>query len=221
MIKKCTKGFTLIEVIIAMSIMGMVTVIIYSLFFSNYKTMNTVNSGVELQTQGEQAMNYIVNTSLSANGINYIIDESGTKFEKFKKADSIPDNIKISKISFKTVKYNKATGILNNNYEVIFSLEKNVEYELSSGEKSYNLEVKETLSAIDGLKVAQFISAIEVKPLFKGKPFSGIINAEIDEENIVTGIEFNIILKKSKLGKTDRAEDLMEKIISNKVKFRN
>jgi prepilin-type N-terminal cleavage/methylation domain-containing protein len=221
MVKKCKKAFTLIEIIISMAIMGMVMMIIYSLFFSNYKTMNNVNSGVELQSQGEEAMNYLVDAALSANEVNYYIkDSSINKATQFKKIDSIPDNIKISEISFTTVKYDKTDKSVNNNYKVIFLLEENNEYKISSGEKSYNLKVKKSENDDDGITVGQFISSIEIKPLFEGRPFSEISNTEIGVDKI-TGIEFTITLKKWESGKTGRAEDLMIKTISNKVNFRN
>ena len=81
MFKKCKNGFTLVEVIISMAIMVMVMATLYSMFFSNYKTMNTVNAGVELQSQGEQAMNYIVNAAISAKSINSITYKDGTKID--------------------------------------------------------------------------------------------------------------------------------------------
>lgn len=209
--KSCKKGFTLIEVIISMAIMGIVLVAIYSLFFSNYKTLNTVNSGVELQSQGEEAMNHLVDTALSANKVNYIKDGNGNDITEFNGLD----RKRISEISFTTVKLNKETNVVDDYIEK-FTLQIDSDNKISDTEGLYKIYCTEEEK--DGAKktvfVASFISSIEVTP------FAEDSRSLIKVEDI-KGIEFTITLKKWKSGKTGRAEDLMIKTISNKVNFRN
>lgn len=212
MFKKCRKGFTLIEVIISMAIMSMVMLTVYSLFFSNYKTMNTVNSGVELQSQGQEAMKYLVEAALSANKVNYIKAENGSVITEFNNSN----NIKISEISFTTVKINKATNTLVDDHTVKFNLQVDSGNEISSTEglyKMYKVE-KDEEDKDKSVIIASSISSIEVKPFAKNA--SGLIKIED-----INGLEFIVTLKKWKSGKTGRLEDLMIKTVINKVNFRN
>ena len=216
MFKKCKNGFTLVEVIISMAIMVMVMATLYSMFFSNYKTMNTVNAGVELQSQGEQAMNYIVNAAISAKSINSITYKDGTKIDSSVIED---DNTKIyrsiskeiNEISFNNVKVNKATKVVNhyNVDKIILKSDSDIPppeylYKMYMGEKD------------NEVLVASFISSIKVK-MFPQKTDKAGKDEGISLKEI-TGIEFTITLRKSESGKT---KNMMEKTITNRVEFRN
>lgn len=212
MFKKCKKGFTLIEIIISMAIMSMVMLTVYSLFFSNYKTMNTVNSGVELQSQGEEAMKYLVETALSANIVNYIKAEDGSLITEFNGSNKV----KISEISFTTVKFHKVKNTVVSNHTVKFNLHLDSSNEISATEGLYRMyKSEEDEEGKDKSNfIASSISSIEVKPF--AEKSSGVIKVED-----INGMEFNITLKKWKSGKTGRLEDLMIKTVINKVNFRN
>ena len=220
MFKNCRQGFTLVEVIISMAIMVIVMATLYSMFFSNNKTMNTVGAGVELQSQGEQAMNYIVNAAISAKCIDSITYKDGTKDSaKFDSADSNDDdrkicnsiNKEISEISFKNVKVNKATKAVNpdNVDKIMLKHDSDIPapeylYKMYRGEKDNEVLVASFISSI---KVKMFPQKIDEKGLDEGIKLKEI-----------TGMEFTITLRKSESGKT---KNMMEKTITNKVEFRN
>lgn len=186
--------------------------IVYPLFFSNYKTMNTVNSGVELQSQGEEAINYIFDTAISAKSINSIKDENGDNIIEFNSSNSM----KISEISFTVLKFDKASNTVVDDYIEKIILQPDSNNTISPTEGLYKLyRVEKDSNGNDkNIFLASFISSIEVKPFTEN--LSGLIKVED-----IKGIEFTITLKKWKSGKTGRIEDLMTKTISNKVKFRN
>jgi prepilin-type N-terminal cleavage/methylation domain-containing protein len=209
---KDKKGFTLIELVISMAIMGMVMVTIYSLFFSNYKTMNIVNSGIELQSQGEQAMNYLFNSAISAESINTIKDEKGEDITEFNSTNSK----KISEISFKTLKYDKTNNTVVSGYIEKIILQLDSSNVISPTEGLYKMyRVEKDLNGNDkNIFLSSFISSIEVRPFPENS--SQLIKVED-----IKGLEFIITLKKWKSGKTGRVDDLMTKTISNNIKFRN
>ena len=207
MIKKCQKGFTLIEVVISMSIMGMVMMVIYSMFFTNYKTMNTVNTGVELQSQGESAMNYLVDAAISAKAINSIKDKNGEVLQL-----NTSDNKEITEISFTTVKFNKTDGTVDDDFINKMILQANSNNAISLTEGLYKMyRVEENPAGDKNIFISSFISSIKVKPF--GINLTGPVI--LDD---IKGIEFTITLQKMNSG---RVGDLMTKTITNKVKFRN
>ena len=174
--------------------------------------MNTVNSGVELQSQGEEAMKYLVETALSANIVNYIKAEDGSLITEFNGSNKV----KISEISFTTVKFHKVKNTVVSNHTVKFKLQVDSSNEISDTESLYKMyKSEEDEEGKDKSNfIASCISSIEVKPF--AEKSSGVIKVED-----INGMEFNITLKKWKSGKTGRLEDLMIKTVINKVNFRN
>lgn len=72
------KGFTLMELLLALAIMGMVFVVVYPFFNSNYKTLNTTEIMDELQSNGQKSIEAITQRSLQCSSISQIVDTSGT-----------------------------------------------------------------------------------------------------------------------------------------------
>lgn len=67
-----SKGVTLIELIIALAIFSVVLSIAYSFFISNYKSLNNAQSEVEYQSQGQKAIDKIINIAMQSKGITAV-----------------------------------------------------------------------------------------------------------------------------------------------------
>lgn len=74
MLLKFKKGFTLIELLISISLILIVMVGIFTFFISTYKANNSVNDEMELQSQGEKAINFMMDNLIEAKGIELVID---------------------------------------------------------------------------------------------------------------------------------------------------
>ncbi|MBW9155235.1 PilW family protein [Clostridium tagluense] len=93
------KGITLIELIIAMAILFIVLSVISSFFFTNYKTLNLVNKDLELQSQGEKVINFMVDNIIDGYSVLEVVDIAD---DKDKKAES--KEISIKRLSIQRLK---------------------------------------------------------------------------------------------------------------------
>lgn len=72
------KGITLIELIIAMAISAIVLSVISTFFLTNYKALNFVNKDLRLQSQGEKAINFMVDNIIDGYSVIEVVDHSGS-----------------------------------------------------------------------------------------------------------------------------------------------
>lgn len=87
MFRHKAKGFTLVEVLIALAILGIILPVIFTFFLTNYKTMNKAQIEVEVQSEGEKIIDKISNIAIQCSGINITTSDSDDKI------DSINDSI--------------------------------------------------------------------------------------------------------------------------------
>ncbi|WP_176461842.1 PilW family protein [Anaeromicrobium sediminis] len=86
------KGLTLVEVLIAMGIMGIVMTSIFSFFIPNLKTFNRTDNHIQAQNNAQTAMNRIVDDIIGGQGVarttNPVIFKiNDTKFIKYEHVD--------------------------------------------------------------------------------------------------------------------------------------
>lgn len=91
MFRRKEKGFTLVEVLITLAILGIILPIIFTFFLTNYKTLNKSEIEVEVQTQAEKAIEKITNIAIESS--NVIISTEGTD----EKIDNSVEYLKLSK----------------------------------------------------------------------------------------------------------------------------
>ncbi|MEL7598423.1 MAG: prepilin-type N-terminal cleavage/methylation domain-containing protein, partial [Clostridiaceae bacterium] len=109
MFKLKKRGLTLIELLITLGIISVVFTTIFSLFITNYKSLNKSQLEVELQSEAQKSMEKITNKVLQANKISELKDISNNSKIK----DSA--EVVISSISFD----DKAYGFSLNNDKLI------------------------------------------------------------------------------------------------------
>lgn len=79
---KKAKGFTLIELLLTLSIVILVISGIYTFLISSTNANNSVSNEIEIQTQGEKAINFMVDNLIDSYGIAMVndkLDEAGLK----------------------------------------------------------------------------------------------------------------------------------------------
>lgn len=71
------RGFTLIELLITLAIMGIVATAISTFFFSNIRIINETSIEIDLQREGEAAINLILERAMGSSGI-LLVEENGS-----------------------------------------------------------------------------------------------------------------------------------------------
>ncbi len=67
--RKCIKGITLIELIITLGLLGVITALVFSFFFTNKNTLNKVEIKSDLQYEAKEVMNKISKYAMEASKV--------------------------------------------------------------------------------------------------------------------------------------------------------
>lgn len=100
--RKKTRGFTVLELIITLSLMVIVFGVVYTFFFSNSKTLTTTEINSDLQIESEGIQMELLQYGTQAEGISEINNTKITSTNKYN-YEGLSDNGKldISQITFK------------------------------------------------------------------------------------------------------------------------
>ena len=142
------KGFTLIELIIAMAILSIALLVISSFFFTNYNALNSVNIDLELQSQGERAINFMVDNIIDGYGVDEVKKVDGSNV-----AVNSSSETEITKLS--VIKQDSD----ETEYTSIFELDNGVLKYMKGTEGAVNREI------------CNSIKSIIITPLPSGKSF--------------------------------------------------
>jgi len=130
------KGITLIELIIAIGLIGVLLMIVFSVFIFSTKVYNMSHSNIEIQEQAQMIQNFIENNLYLSSGIESIIDKDGKKI----------DPNKFEEVDIKEVRFN-VDGQMNSIYHIynkkkIF-IKKNLNYNgYEFGDYIENINIK-------------------------------------------------------------------------------
>lgn len=89
--KNAKKGMTLVELLIALTLLGTVMLVISNFFFSNYKAINRESNEIDFQREGERALSFIMKEAMSSKGIKRVIINNNQELDvsKVKNATNI------------------------------------------------------------------------------------------------------------------------------------
>ena len=76
-----TKGFTLVELLITLAILGTILSAIYTFFLTNYKTINRAQIEVELQSEGERVIEKISNIAIQCSEMKLTTSDNDDKID--------------------------------------------------------------------------------------------------------------------------------------------
>lgn len=100
--RKKTRGFTVLELIITLSLMVIVLGVVYTFFFSNSKTLTTTEINSDLQMESEGIQMELLQYGTQAEGISEINNTKITASNKYNyKGLSDNGKLDISQITFK------------------------------------------------------------------------------------------------------------------------
>ena len=100
--RKKTRGFTILELIITMSLTVIVLGVVYTFFFSNSKTLATTEINSDLQMESEGIQTELLRFGTEAEGLSEINNIKITDANKYKYVD-LPEEGKldVTKLTFK------------------------------------------------------------------------------------------------------------------------
>ncbi|WFD08983.1 PilW family protein [Tepidibacter hydrothermalis] len=130
------KGITLIELIISIGLIGVLLMIVFSVFIFSTKVYNISYSNIEIQEQAQMIQSFIENNLYLSSGIESIIDKNGKKI----------DPNKFEEVDIKEVRFNVG-GHMNSIYHIynkkkIF-IKKNLNYNgYEFGDYIENINIK-------------------------------------------------------------------------------
>lgn len=166
---KKKRGYTLLELIISISLILVVLGVIYTFFLTNTKTIITTELGVDLQVEAQNIQDSILKYGTESKGIIKINNISLN--ESYKDIQDLSDNNGKLKIE-----------------EIVFNLEdKNISFKYDSNYKKLELFENDNLIKTLGGN----IESIKIRPIdYKMNP-----SGNFHETN---GLEFSIILSTKK-----------------------
>lgn len=157
------RGLSLIELVVALSLIAIILMIVSPFFISNYVTLDKTSNQIDFQREAKSIMNYFTESSMEASKISSI------------KIDNSKDSIDLTRNST-TVGLGKGDNIsitfdndeLDNNIKTTFRLENEVLY--------YKKDNKEEF------QIGQFVKDIEFNALPSGKNFNTANSIEVKIE---------------------------------------
>lgn len=89
---KCSKkGITLVELLIALALLGTVMMVVSNFFFLNYKALNRESNEIDFQREAHAALNFIVKEAIVSKGIKevYVNNNQELDISRLKNAANI------------------------------------------------------------------------------------------------------------------------------------
>lgn len=80
--KKNNNGFTLVELLVTLGLVGIIVSLVMSFFIANIKSYKNINNDTELQYQSQYILNYMTNKVLEAKKVKNSNPESGNNISK-------------------------------------------------------------------------------------------------------------------------------------------
>jgi len=159
-------GFTIIELLVTMPIIGVLILLIFTSTASNMNIIKNIEAEVELQQQAQFIFDFMEEKIIQSTGIIYLQDLKGIQ------KHSTNEKVSMLKIIFKNASDHKDKGY-------IFALTKDLQNDY------YNL--KYGIGTMGGAsdEVGNFIKSIEVEPIPKYKNY-------IEAEGVYICINFTL-----------------------------
>lgn len=186
------RGFTLIELLIAFGIMGIVATAISTFFFSNFRIINKTSIEIDLQSEGESAINLIVQKAMGSNGI-LLVEENRIDITN-NEISEVSTEKNINKIVFGSID--------GTNEHYIFQLYGN-KLLYGKGEKTKDLDNDNILSEneVKSERIFENVEEVSIK----------------SNENYIASKSISIKIKLGKIQGNIRGE----KEVNSEVYFRN
>lgn len=179
--RKKTKGFTILELIITLSLTVVVLGVVYTFFFSNSKTLTTTEINSDLQLESETIQKELLLYGTQAEGISKILDnDSNNCIDKdYNSLRTLNGKLEVTELNFK-IGLEYFTFLYDSENKTLIL------------KKVTDAGVDITDSTLNFPKVlSENVTTFEVRPLDLNMNSSGTFKT-------ATGLEISLILNKKK-----------------------
>ena len=145
LIKNKIQGFTLVELLITLSLAGIILTLVFSFFINNLKNFNRAEHEVDLQYNGQFAKEYITKIVTQSKGISFVESIDGVD------KTSTSDRVNVKQITFIVENADESTS------DISFSID----------EVSKELHSSDIMSSI-----AQYVEKLVIEPVPSNENYS-------------------------------------------------
>lgn len=151
-------GLSLIELVVALSLIAIILMIVGPFFISNYVTLDKTSNQIDFQREAKAIMNYFTDSAMEASNIESLTNVKKEVLSKNNYTDSLQKNSLKSKDSYLKLTFNNSE---NKNEHTTFILKDKSLYMKRDSEE---------------FKIGDLVSSIELTSLTEGVSQREVIN---------------------------------------------
>ena len=152
------RGLSLIELVVALSLIAIILMIVGPFFISNYVTLDKTSNQIDFQREAKAIMNYFTDSAMEASNIESLTNVKKEVLSKNNYTDSLQKNSLKSKDGYLKLTFNNSE---NKNEHTTFILKDKSLYMKRDSEE---------------LKIGDLVSSIELTSLTEGVAQREVIN---------------------------------------------
>lgn len=152
------RGLSLIELVVALSLIAIILMIVSPFFISNYVTLDKTSNQIDFQREAKAIMNYFTDSAMEASNIESLTNVKDEVLSNNTYTDSLQKNSLKSNEGYLKITFNNSE---NKNEHTTFIL------------KDRSLYMKKDL---EEFKIGDLVSSIELTSLTEGASQGKVIN---------------------------------------------
>ncbi|MFQ9728605.1 MAG: PilW family protein [Clostridium perfringens] len=153
------RGLSLIELVVALSLIAIILMIVGPFFISNYVTLDKTSNQIDFQREAKAIMNYFTDSAMEASNIESLTNIKNEVLSNNNYTESLKKNSLKSKEGYLKLTFNNSE---NKNEHTTFILK----------DKSLYMKKKES----EEFKIGDLVSSIELTSLTEGVSQREVIN---------------------------------------------
>lgn len=153
------RGLSLIELVVALSLIAIILMIVGPFFISNYVTLDKTSNQIDFQREAKAIMNYFTDSAMEASNIESLTNVKNEVLSNNNYTESLKKNSLKSKEGYLKLTFNNSE---NKNEHTTFILK----------DKSLYMKKKES----EEFKIGDLVSSIELTSLTEGVSQREVIN---------------------------------------------
>ena len=153
------RGLSLIELVVALSLIAIILMIVGPFFISNYVTLDKTSNQIDFQREAKAIMNYFTDSAMEASNIESLTNVKNEVLSNNNYTESLKKNSFKSKDGYLKLTFNNSE---NKNEHTTFILK----------DKSLYMKKKES----EEFKIGDLVSSIELTSLTEGVSQREVIN---------------------------------------------
>ena len=153
------RGLSLIELVVALSLIAIILMIVSPFFISNYVTLDKTSNQIDFQREAKAIMNYFTDSAMEASNIESLTNVKNEVLSNNNYTESLKKNSFKSKDGYLKLTFNNSE---NKNEHTTFILK----------DKSLYMKKKES----EEFKIGDLVSSIELTSLTEGVSQREVIN---------------------------------------------